>query len=79
MSANQDIQIADDMRGAHSLHPVVMPLSRCGMCAGRGVNNNGSECEHCDCGFVDVPFDWIARREAGLSAMNPTYRGFVAA
>ena len=27
MSATTDIQIADDVRGAHSLHPVVMPLA----------------------------------------------------
>jgi hypothetical protein len=37
----------------------------CGFCLGRGVNSNGSDCEFCDCGFVDVDRDIVAEREAG--------------
>ena len=57
----------------------VAQTAQCGMCSGRGINANGSECEYCDCGVVDVPFDVIARIEAGIEARDLNYQGeFVA-
>lgn len=40
-----------------------MQTVQCGYCSGRGVNSNGSECEHCDCGVTEVPFDYVAAKE----------------
>ncbi len=44
---------------------VLPPIFPCGMCGGRGVNSNGSDCEYCDCGMADADNDIIAAKEIG--------------
>ncbi len=41
------------------------PIFPCGMCGGRGVNSNGSDCEYCDCGMAEADNDVIAAKEIG--------------
>jgi hypothetical protein len=63
-----------------SLQPLVrLPEVTCGYCGGRGINDTGSDCQYCDLGKAEVPFDYIARSEthdwATNSASDPRWKG----
>jgi hypothetical protein len=42
------------------------PVAICGYCSGRGINDSGSDCQYCDLGEIESPFDQIAQKECGL-------------